>query len=172
MEQIVVEYDYPLLSVLIDDQKNRYISICYSVMDAQRWIIAPVSVSKLIGLLTNQVTLDDPYRTCDTNIILVVRNYETRAETFQAIKPMDIPDESLPDAGEYLDSEENEWSFYIQRLRNEWEPSVQSVLICINSILSDYRLRVARSSDTWSNSEHRFSQPRQEMVSLATSLSW
>lgn len=148
MEQILVEYDYPLLSVLVDDKNNRYVSICYSVINAQRWVIAPISVSNLIGLLTNKITLDAPYKKCNTNVILAVRNYKTKKEAFQEINPEKIPEECLPEAGEYLDAEEDEWSSYIRQLQQlrqktpDWELAFQPDPIIIDSKLMRYAFRV------------------------------
>lgn len=139
MEQVIVEYDYPLLSVLIDDKENRYVSICYSVMDAQRWIIAPISVPDLIGLLTNTITLDAPYKKCDTDVILALRDYKTKKETFRKIDPASIPEECLPETGEYLDAEENEWSSYVRWLRqkkSDWESVFKPEPIIANSMLN------------------------------------
>lgn len=133
MEQIIVEYDYPLLSVLIDDKKNRYLSMCFDTRGSQQWLIASISSERLIELLTNRITLDAPYRESQTKIIYAVRNYETKVETFCEMQPIDIPDENLPAKGEYLEAEENEWETYIEQLQKEngqWMDSYEEQPIC------------------------------------------
>ncbi len=144
MEQILVEYDYPLLSVLVDRAKNRYLSMCFDTRGSQQWLIAPISSEMLIKLLTNRIALDVPYRKSQTCVIYAVRNYETKAETFCEMRPQDIPDENLPAKGEYLDAEENEWETYIEQLREEdgqWivsykEPSIWTVRITKPLVMS------------------------------------
>ena len=126
MEQIIVEYDYPLLSVLTDNEKNRYLSMCFDTRGAQQWLIAPISNENLIALLTNRITLEAPYKSSQANIIHAVRDYETKLETFNELQPSDIPKENLPIEGEYLDAEENEWEAYIEQLREENEPWIVS----------------------------------------------
>lgn len=126
MEQVIVEYDYPLLSILVDNKNNRYLSMCFDTRGSQQWLIAPISTENLIRLLTNRITLDAPYKKARSNIIYAVRNYETKVETFSELQPLDIPDENLPVAGEYLDSEENEWEEYIGQLQEENEQWIVS----------------------------------------------
>ncbi len=144
MEQILVEYDYPLLSVLVDRAKNRYLSMCFDTRGSQQWLIAPISSEMLIKLLTNRIALDVPYRESQACVIYAVRNYETKAETFCEMRPLDIPDEDLPAKGEYLDAEEDEWETYIEQLREEdgqWivsykEPPIWTVRITKPLVMS------------------------------------
>lgn len=139
MEQIVVDYDYPLLSVLTDEKQSRYLSMCFDTRGSQQWLITPISNESLIQLLTNRIPLDAPYRESPTNVIHAVRNYETKTETFYELRPADIPDENLPAKGEYLDAEDDEWKEYIERLQEQsgsWAISYQERPIYVTKFSS------------------------------------
>lgn len=119
MEEIIVCYDYPLLSVLVDDRENRYLCMCFDTRGAQQWLIAPIASAELIKLLTNRIPLDVPFRGSQADVIYAVRDYNTSVETFQKLRPASIPDEFLPAKGEYLDAEKDEWQTYIERIAEE-----------------------------------------------------
>ncbi len=116
MEQIIVEYVYPLLSVLKDNSGNRYLCMCFDTRGSQQWIVAPISTSVLIKLLTNKVTLDYPFKKSNNHIILAIRNYEKRSDSFSLLTPSNITAECLPKPGEYLDAEPDEWEAYIDKI--------------------------------------------------------
>lgn len=117
MEQVIVDYVYPLLSVLKDNRGSRYLCMCFDTRGMQQWIITPISSSALIELLQNQITLAFPFENPSTRKILVNMNYQTRVETFQVLDACQIPKEDLPEAGEYLDAEPGEWDEYIKTLK-------------------------------------------------------
>jgi len=116
MEQVIVDYDYPLLSVLRDGSGNRYLSMCFDTRGCQQWLITSIINQNLVELLTNRMALDIPYRNAPSSVIHAVRDYTTKAETFHELAPEDVPDEFLPRKGEYLDAEEGEWRGYVTRL--------------------------------------------------------
>lgn len=121
MEQVIVEYVYPLLSVLKDRRENRYLCMCFDTRGAQQWLAAPISKDKLICLLRDRITLDSPFKSCKKKVIFAVRNYETKTDSFQLLKAGEIPAENLPAPGEYLEAEEGEWDSYIETLNDEEE---------------------------------------------------
>jgi len=139
MERIIVDYDYPLLSVLTDKKQDRYLSMCFDTRGSQQWLIAPIPNKSLIQLLTNEIPLDAPYRESPANVIHAVRNYETKTETFYELRPADIPEENLPAKGEYLDAEDDEWEDYIEQLREQnglWAVSYEEPPIYVTKIPS------------------------------------
>lgn len=117
MEQVIVDYVYPLLSVLKDGSGVRYLCMCFDTRGAQQWLITPVSTDALAALLENKITLAAPFEEPHTRKFLVNLNYQTRAETCQVLDASQIPEEDLPEAGEYLDAEPGEWDTYIGRLK-------------------------------------------------------
>ena len=122
MEQVIVDYVYPLLSVLKDNHGSRYLCMCFDTRGMQQWIITPISNSALIELLQNQITLASPFENPSTRKILVNMNYQTRVETFQVLDACQIPKEDIPEAGEYLDAEPGEWDEYIKTLNKKCRP--------------------------------------------------
>lgn len=116
MEQIIVEYVYPLLSVLKDDRGNRYLCICFDTRGAQQWIITPISTRNLIKLLKNKLTLSAPFESGDNPKVHAVRNYGDKKEYFNLLDANQIPEENLPVKGEFLDAEDDEWNEYIERI--------------------------------------------------------
>lgn len=116
MEQVIVDYIYPLLSVLKDVAGKRYLCMCFDTRGAQQWLVTPISNSGLIDLLNNEITLSAPFENPRTKKLRVTMDYHTRAETFQFLSASQIPKEDLPEAGEYLDAEPNEWEDYIRLL--------------------------------------------------------
>lgn len=122
MEQVIVDYVYPLLSVLKDDLGNRYLCMCFDTRGAQQWLITSISSSVLTALLKNNITLASPFEDPHSRKFLVNMDYQTRVETFQVLDARQIPKEDLPEAGEYLDAELGEWDEYIRTLRTETCP--------------------------------------------------
>lgn len=116
MEQIIVDYIYPLLSVLIDDLGKRYLCMCFDTRGSQQWLITPVANRTLASLLRNEITLSSPFENPCTKKIVVFMDYKTREETFQSLSYGQVPKEYLPEAGEYLDAEPGEWESYIKTL--------------------------------------------------------
>lgn len=116
MEQIIVDYVYPLLSVLQDNLGRRYLCMCFDTRGAQQWLITSISDRVLASLLKNEITLSFPFEDSGTKKFKVIMDYRTRKETFQLLNSNQIPREDLPDAGEYLDAEPGEWTEYIKML--------------------------------------------------------
>lgn len=116
MEQIIVDYVYPLLFVLKDKLGNRYLCICFDTRGKQQWIATPISVNDLIDILTNKLTLSKPFEDANSKKIYAVRNYETKIDSFKIVNAFDISPDNIPEKGEYLESEDGEWDEYIQTI--------------------------------------------------------
>lgn len=156
MEQIIVEYNYPLLSVLKDNANKRYLCMCFDTRGSQQWIIVPISDSNLIKLLTDRITLEFPFRKSESTAILAVRNYETKRESFQKILPKDIPDEDLPMPGEFLEAEEGEWNEYIATINSEWIERSAGVTVYCKSMPYIMKLLIKQPSDIFEQSKKVF----------------
>lgn len=131
MEQILVEYVYPILSVLVDSNGERYLCLCYNTIGRQEWVVAPTSKQTLIALLKNQITIRDSLANETSQVILVERCYETSAETARIGRIAELPDDALPEAGEYMDAEPAEWDEYISRLEKENGVSITSSFVLL-----------------------------------------
>lgn len=116
VEQVIVEYIYPLLSVLKDKNGDRYLCMCFDTRGSQQWLISPISSSNLIKMLTNRLTLKDSFIKDTDIVIYAFRDYETRKDSFLQMASDKVPLDYLPEAGEYLDAEQNEWEEYIAKI--------------------------------------------------------
>ena len=160
MEQILVEYVYPLLSVLKDESDNRYLCLCYDTRGAQQWIITPILNADLVELLQNKLTLSAPFEKSDLQKVHVVRNYENGLETFELLDASEVQEEDLPKKGEFLDSENHEWDEYIERIISSNEYTVKErknfairiepiFRFCLNGVKE-------RSSQNWKEMGYKY----------------
>lgn len=118
LEEILVDYDYPLLSVLISPSGQRFICSCYDVVGVkenvkQYWTVATVSNSDLIRLLHNQLSIHDVFVISDVKII-VSWGYRDKMDNYQFVDS--FSEEVLLDTSDYLDSDTDEWDEYVEQL--------------------------------------------------------
>lgn len=117
IENVLEEYDYPLLSVLKGSSIARYLCMCYDTRGAQHWAVAKISVSHLIQLLSNHLQLADAFLECGENIVFIQMDYQSREETYRFYDPKNIPLDCIPEKGEFLDAEPGDWDKYIELLK-------------------------------------------------------
>ncbi len=136
MEQIIVDYVYPLLSVLKDVNGKRYLCVCFDTRGTQQWIVSPIISSVLIRLLRNKITLEAAFRKTDDAIVYVSRDYDLKMDSYKMMQPDEVPEEYLPAKGEYLDAEIDEWEDYIIEIKTSeslWETDLsEKVFYCSN----------------------------------------
>lgn len=126
VEQVIVAYVYPLLSVLKDKAGSRYLCMCFDTRGTQQWLIAPISSASLVKLLTNWLTLQEAFTKDADTVIYAFRNYETKTDSFVQMTPQQVPQDYLPASGEYLDAEPDEWETYIQQINASSSSWVES----------------------------------------------
>ena len=144
VEQVIVEYVYPLLSVLKDSSGQRYLCMCFDTRGMQQWLISPISVTSLVRMLTIRLTLKDSFVRDTDTVIYAYRNYETRTDSFARMTPGEVPAEYLPEQGEYLDAEQGEWDAYIAQLNTSMEGWIGNWVeppIYVNKIV-EYGVRI------------------------------
>ena len=117
MDQVIVDYEYPLLSVLKSESDRYFLCMCYDVSDAQRWIIVPISPLNLQALLRNEITLDAPFQRPDAKKVLAEWSFSEKSDSYVSLDAgEEVPERCLPAAGDYLDAEPGEWDAYIKKL--------------------------------------------------------
>ena len=117
MEQIIVDYDYPLLFVLKDIKGNRFLCRCFDTRGSQQWLLTPVANADLIALLEDRLELQTPFINENGTKVLAGFNHKTGEEECALLKAEEVPEHALPEAGEYLEAEPDERTSYIQNLR-------------------------------------------------------
>lgn len=171
MEQILVEYVYPLLSVLKGENGNRYLCLCYDTRGAQQWIITPILNEDLVELLQNKLTLSAPFEKSNLQKVHVVRNYENGLETFELLDANEVPEEDLPKKGEFLDSEDHEWDEYIERIISSdgyAEKERKDFVIRIEPIFR-YYLKVVKGRNSQNWKEMGYKYEKRECLTCAKS---
>lgn len=116
IDQIFVEYIYPVLFTCIDESDNLYIVACYSA-DAEKaeWIIAETSPEDVIKLLTNKLSIREMFMksVCWTAIQYAGAEYPTCTKTAFA----NLDPKVLPTAGEYMDADPDEFDEEIKLMK-------------------------------------------------------
>lgn len=114
MEEILIEDTYPVLFVLKNEDRQRFICVCCDIRDEQRWILNPISIDNLIAFLDNKKTARQLF-TDGTAQLVAVRNYATKEEGFTpAYGQLEVKD--LPNENVYLDACDDEVAEYRQEL--------------------------------------------------------
>ena len=158
MEQILEEYDYPLLSVLKDSSGARYLCMCYDTRGAQHWAVVKISVSHLTQLLSNHLQLADAFLRCGHKTVFIRMDYKTREETYLFYEPKDVPLDCIPEKGEFLDAESGDWDEYIQLLHNldscedfiyDYDAELPSCYTPNQNLLEQQHLTMEKASVIW-----------------------
>lgn len=152
MEKVIVDYVYPLLSVLKDSKGQRYLCMCFDTRGAQRWLVTPIRNVDLIKLLQNSITLSKPFEANYAKKILATRDYESKSDSFCVLNAEDIPSENLPAEGEYLDAEDNEWKDYIDQIATSsaYKPgAVKCIAARIEPSFIAYFVTHKKSQQNW-----------------------
>jgi|GEM_PF-1025868 len=116
MEYVIVEDEYPLLFLAIDDLERRYLCVCCDIRGSQRWIINQLPDKNILDLLLNKLTLRDAFVEGNRAKILATFDYEVRKDEYVVVDGDDIPKEDLPMEGEYLDEDLADHLPYVLKL--------------------------------------------------------
>lgn len=119
LEQVLAEYDYPVLCTCIDKNNNRYLSLC-SDPDKGKYIVAHISCEVLLKMLNNSITMIEAFKKADC-IYGIVSNSDDPSEDIVTILQFSkIDKDDLPDESAYFNllSSEKDLRKYIERLKN------------------------------------------------------
>lgn len=137
LDAILLEDVYIVVSILKNKKGKYFICICCEVRTEQRWIISPISKIEVQEFLTNKVPAKMFFKQGEK--IMVVRNYETKTESFSLLMANEIDENYLPSDDSYLDAEPGEWDEYLESiskciLKND---ETSTSLLSLKSILLD-----------------------------------
>jgi len=113
IEYIVIDDAYPVLFVLENTSKKRFICVCCDIRQEQRWIINPVGHEDLYKLLCNHITLMECFLVGSADKVIAVHSYETNMDNYRLVTRDELDTDDLPMSGEYLDAQCGEHSEYI-----------------------------------------------------------
>lgn len=107
VEQILYEFEFPILFVCIDNNQNRYLSLTIDEMLGQ-YVIVPISCEMLHKILRNQIYIEQAFRNCSQNIVYITDyNFDEKKLIVRIELPEDVSEDLLPDKNTYLDMDMN-----------------------------------------------------------------
>ena len=115
VEEVFYEDGYLILFVLKSEKGQRFLAYCCEIRNEQRWILSQVSNQDLIDLIHNKVSVYN-ILTNTMEHIVVVRNYETRTESFKPILTHDLDELDLHAKEEFLDVDIEDYETYLSKL--------------------------------------------------------
>ena len=133
IDKILFEGAYPVLLTMTDGEKE-YLVICPAANSKEMtWIVSETSFSNLIELLTNKMTIRDAFLAVSDDKICLKYN-GNNMETMREKRQM-FPEKLLPDAGEFIDAEVDEFKEEIEyyRKREQYNTRIglfRSVIYC------------------------------------------
>lgn len=108
MDTILFESKYPVLFTCTIDE-DVYLFICCMVNGQfVNWIGTKTDYKTLIQLLKNEVTIRNAFLSVTDEKIII--NYDGKEPVAEIVNKDQVPVELLPTAGEYLDTENDEYS--------------------------------------------------------------
>lgn len=106
MDKILFESSYPILFTCIEN-RNIYLFICcVNNSDETKWIGTKTSYPNLIELLTNEITIRDAFANVTDKKFLITK--KVTGVNFNEVDFKDLPQDLLPTAGEFLETESGE----------------------------------------------------------------
>lgn len=106
MNKILFESSYPILFTCIE-HRNIYLFICcVNNSDETKWIGTKTSYPNLIELLTNEITIRDVFANVTDKKFLITK--KVTGVNFNEVDFKDLPQDLLPTAGEFLETESGE----------------------------------------------------------------
>lgn len=127
-EEIIVEDICPIFLVLISENRQQYISVCCELYEEQRWVVAPISNTDLIILLTNKLSVKDAFFTQSNEKCFVAHwSKDNPKLRYDVTVPNKLPEQDLP-LNEMLEVEEGEFAEYIQKIQDSESKPVTDVL--------------------------------------------
>ena len=99
-EKVLVWFDIPLLFTCLDEDKNRYLTVC-SDEETGEYVAVRITDAKLLDMLQNIETMYDTFRGAD-GIALIRYIPGENGYVWDNTDQEHVSDEMLPDKGEYF----------------------------------------------------------------------
>lgn len=116
MDTVLFESKYPVLFTCTINE-DVYLFICCMVnRQFVNWICTKIDYKTLIQLLKNEVTIRNAFLSVTDEKIII--NYDGKELVAEIVNKDQVPVELLPTAGEYLDTENDEYSEEIAKFED------------------------------------------------------
>lgn len=112
----IIEDDYPLLFILKNKHNDRFICSCFEIIKQQSWVINKVTISNIKDLLTDKIDIRKAFLFDNDDKKVIVHKKNNKYIYKIVDKEYIINNDIIPDEGDYLESDENEFNEYIINL--------------------------------------------------------
>lgn len=131
IDQILFEGAYPILFTMTDGERE--ILVICPVADSEKmvWILSETSFETLIAMLQNEITIREAFEADSLEKHIV--EYDGKELLHEKVELSDISKELLPDVGEYIDPDDEEFGTEIAyyKFRNDYRQIALSPLFWI-----------------------------------------
>lgn len=119
LEIALVSFDIPILFVCLNSEKKRF--LCLNVGENNdKYVICEVNNNQLLDMLTNSLPMEDVFRSCIRNRILIAEyDYDTEEIKTNLINSFEISGDLLPKKGAYFELSNKKIMDYIDLLRSQ-----------------------------------------------------
>ncbi|MBR3267910.1 MAG: hypothetical protein IKI58_04170 [Oscillospiraceae bacterium] len=153
IEQILAEIDYPILYVCIDDNNQRYLTMCVDPMDGY-YLVAETDIETIILMLEDKITMKDAFRRTHPIWEVYSVDEDPHHDEVSQIKFADLSDDNLPDSGAFFHLKENEDELihYLEKLKRT---RVQA---------NDILVKIKEQEGVWTNLSPKSAQQKHRLI--------
>lgn len=117
IEQILVELDYPVLYVCIDDYATRYLAMCVDSYEGY-YLIAEIKSSVVYDMLEGTITMREAFEKAVCIYSVEAQDNSCLNDIVKPVSFSDIEDEDLPEIGARFDAFTAEICKYQKKLKD------------------------------------------------------
>lgn len=119
LDYIIFEDECPILFVCKTAKNQLYLCDCCDTYQEQKWLIAPVTVSKLQQMLEDKITIREVFENAEDKCCVATWSRGDICEKYTILSAKHFLKEDLPEKGAYIEGEEGEYKEYLEFLRSQ-----------------------------------------------------
>ena len=111
LDQVIFETYYPSIFTCLNEQNDLFLCVCCRAnQDGKKWLITKTEPQVVVSMLQDEITVREAFTAFSTVRVTVTKNGNDRMVTWNDEQDWDVQtSRSLPDAGEYLDADVDEF---------------------------------------------------------------
>lgn len=117
VEKNIVTINIPLLFTCIDDNKQKYLVLCFDDENLH-YLIAKTNNHDLIDMLNSSINMREPFKKSQ-KLWIVESSFDIKDDKVLKVEYKSIPEENLPKKGAYLELKNSSIEKYIRELERE-----------------------------------------------------
>lgn len=114
LKYMLLYYDGPQVFICRDLKGNLYYCSLAEIITEQRWLVAPTSVDRIKAMFKKEITVRDMLAGAGGTGIIIT--YKGALEIQRSIPCSEFPEDDLPTAGYYWESEEQDLAYCLDVL--------------------------------------------------------